>query len=139
KDMQELSKPGAPRYQAWRATAQKGTYLIDESVHISSFDLTCPRQRCTRDETRKGSGEISVPAEASKSNKGAAAGLSAVEFDAGKNALTVTLPAPLLGLPITETITTDEPGRPAPKGPQQKSQWFRVNAAGGYMHEKPFT
>ena len=35
KDVQELSKPDASRYQAWRPTAQKGSYLIDETVHIS--------------------------------------------------------------------------------------------------------
>jgi hypothetical protein len=140
KGIDELSRQDAPRYQAWRPTAQRGTYLIDETVHISSFDLACPRQRCTRDETRKGSGEITLPQDA-KRKKGEAASLAAVELDAGKNTLTVTLPAPLLPLPITETITTNEPKgeTPTPKGPQPKLQGFRVNAAGGYMHEKPFT
>lgn len=142
KDAQELTKPGAPRYQAWRPTAQKGTYQIDERVHISSFDPACPRQRCTRDETRKGGGEILLPPGANtKRNKGAAAGISAVELDSGKNTLSVTLPVPLFPLPIIETITGDETGSgtPTPKGPQQKLHSFRVNAAGGYMHEKPFT
>lgn len=141
KDIDELSKPGAPRYQAWHATAQKGTYLIDEKVLISTFDLACPGQRCTRDETRKGSGEIVVPVDAnSKMDKGTSAGFSAVELDAVKNTLTVTLPVPML-LPITETITTDahESGTPTPKGPQQKLQGFRVNAAGDYAHKTPFT
>ena len=88
KDAQELGKPGAMRYQAWRPTAQRGTYNIDESVHISVTDPICtskPRHRCTRDEVRKGSGEIPVPAEAkTKQNKGATAGLSAVEVDAAQ-------------------------------------------------------
>ena len=147
KDIAELSKQDALRYQAWRPTSQAGTYLIDEAVHISSPDPICaskPRHRCTRDETRKGSGEIPVPAEAkSKQNKGAAAGISAVELDAAKNTLTVTLPVALSMLPYTETIVTDEPegthDTPTPKGPQQKLLAYRVNAAGSIMHEKPFT
>ena len=145
KDAQELATPGAPRYQAWRPTAQKGSYLIDETVHISVTDPICtsrPRHRCTRDEVRKGSGEIPVPPEAKK-NPAAAVGISAVELDAGKNTLTVTLPVPLFPLPYTETITTDEPegthDTPTPKGPQQKLLRFRVDAAGGVTHDKPFT
>jgi hypothetical protein len=146
KDAQSLMQPDAPRYQAWRPTAQKGSYLIDEAVHISVTDPICtskPRHRCTRDETRKGSGEIPVPAEAnSKRNKGAAAGISAVELDAARNTLTVGLPVPLSLLPYTETITTDEPegthDTPTPKGPQQKMQSLRVSAEGGAM-PKPFT
>ena len=145
KDAQELTKPGAPRYQAWRPTAQKGSYLIDETVHISVTDPICtsrPRHRCTRDEVRKGSGEIPLPPDAKK-NPGAAAGISAVEVDAGKNTLTVGLPVPLFLLPYTETITTDEPAgthdTPTPKGPQQKLHRFRVNAAGGITHDKAVT
>jgi hypothetical protein len=137
KDMQELSKQDAARYQAWRPTAERGTYLIEETVHNSLFDMACPRQHCTRDETRKGSGEIKLPPEV-KVRKGEAASIAAVEVDSGKNTLTLVLPAPLLPLPITETITTDEikPETPTPKGPQPKLQSFRVNASGGY---KPFT
>ena len=145
KDAQELGKPGAPRYQAWRPTAQKGSYFIEETVHISVTDPICtgkPRHRCTRDEVRKGSGEIPVPPDAKKS-PGAAAGISAVEVDAGKSTLTVALPVPMFLLPYTETITTDEPegthDTPTPKGPQQKQLRFRVNAAGAVTHEKPIT
>jgi hypothetical protein len=145
KDAQELGKPGAPRYQAWRPTAQKGSYLIDETVHISVTDPICtglPRHRCTRDEVRKGSGEIPLPPGAKK-DRGASAGISAVEVDAGKNTLTVTLPVPMFLLPYTETITTNEPegthDTPTPKGPQQKQLSFRVNAAGGITHDKPIT
>lgn len=145
KDIQELANPGAPRYQAWRPTAQTGSYLIDETAHISVTDPICtslPRHRCTRDEVRKGSGAIPLPPEAKK-NPGAAAGISAVEVDTVKNTLTVGLPVPLFLLPYTETITTDEPegthDTPTPKGPQQKLHRFRVNAAGGVTHDKPFT
>ena len=135
-DARELPKPGAARYQAWRATAQKGSYLIDETAHLSVTDPICmshPRHRCTRDEVRKGSGEIPLPPDAKK-NPLAITGLAAVEVDAGKNTLTVGLPIPLFPLPYTETITTDEPdgthGEPAPKGPQQKLHSFRVGNAG---------
>lgn len=145
KDIQELANPGAPRYQAWRPTAQTGSYLIDETVHISVTDPICtslPRHRCTRDEVRKGSGAIPLPPEAKK-NPDATAGISAVEVDTVKNTLTVGLPVPLFLLPYTETITTDEPegthDTPTPKGPQQKLHRFRVNAAGGVTHDKPFT
>lgn len=145
KDAEQLAKPGAPRYQAWRPTLQKGSYSIDETAHISVPDPICtgrPRNRCTRDEVRKGSGEIPMPPD-TKKNRGAAAGISAVEVDAGKNTITVSLPVPLVPLPYTETITTDEPegthDTPTPKGPQKKSHWFRVNADGDAMHDKPLT
>ncbi|MEA3194398.1 MAG: hypothetical protein QOD26_2731 [Betaproteobacteria bacterium] len=138
KDMQALGTPDAPRYQAWRATAQTGSYLIDETVHVSVPDPLCakrPRQRCTRDEVRKGSGDLSLPREAKK-NRVAATGISAVEVDTGKNTLTLRLPAPLLPLPYTETITTDEPSRSEdPKGPQKKQHSFRA----GVAYDKPLT
>jgi hypothetical protein len=145
KDIAELSKPGTPRYQAWRATAQKGSYSIDETVHISSPDPICvhlPRHRCTRDERRVGTGEVPVPPEGKRDPR-AAAGYSAAELDAQKNTLTLALPVPMFALPYTETIVTDEPAgthdTPTPKGPQQRLLRFRVNAAGGVTHDKPLT
>jgi hypothetical protein len=144
-DARELATAGTPRYQAWRATAQKGSYRIDETVHISVTDPICtsrPRHRCTRDEVRAGVGEIPLPPEAKK-NGLAAAGLAAAEVDASKNTLTLTLPVPLFPLPYTETITSDEPAgthdTPTPKDPQQKLLRFRVDAAGGVTHDKPIT
>ena len=146
-DIAELSKPGAPRYQAWRATAQRGTYAIDETVHVSIPDPICsgkPRNRCTRDEVRKGGGAVPVPPEAhSKGNRGAAAGLGAVEIDTARKTLTLNLPIALGMLPYTETITTDEPAgsrdTPTPKGPQARQLLFRVSTDGAGMMEKPFT
>ena len=139
------AQPDAVRYQAWRPTAQKGTYLIEETVHISSPDPICmelPSGRCTRDEVRKGSGEIPVPT-GTGNDAGAKAGISALEIDSSKNTFTVTLPAPLHPLPYTETITTDEPegthDTPTPKGPQQKLLSFRVSDKGGVMQEEPYT
>jgi hypothetical protein len=147
KDIAELSKPGAARYQAWRATAQRGTYAIEEAVHVSIPDPICngkPRNRCTRDEVRKGGGAVPVPPEAhSKGNQGAAAGLGAVEVDNARNTLTINLPNALGMLPYTETITTDEPAgsrdTPTPKGPQARQLLYRVSADGSGMMEKPFT
>lgn len=145
KEAQALTKPDALRYQAWRPTAQTGSYLIDETVHISVTDPICanrPRHRCTRNEVRKGSGEIPFPAGVKK-DRAAAAGVSAIEVDADKNTFTIALPVPMFPLPYTETITTDEPAgthdTPTPKGPQQKLHRFRVNAGGAVTHDKPFT
>ena len=142
---QGLGKPGAPRYQAWRPTAQTGTYRIDETVHISSTDPICmslPHARCTRDEVRTGSGDIPLPPDVKK-NPEAAAGFSSVELDSSKNTLTVLLPVPLFPLPYTETITTDEPegthDTPTPVGPHQQLLRFRVNAKGDVTHDQPFT
>jgi len=139
------SQPDAVRYQAWRPTAQKGTYLIDETVHISSTDPICvelPGNRCTRDEVRKGSGEIPVPT-GTDDDAGARAGLSGLEIDSSKSSFVLTLPVPFLPLPYTETITTDEPegthDTPTPKGPQQKLLSFRVSDKGGVMQEEPYT
>ena len=144
KEAQEAFAPGAPRYQAWRGTAQKTSYLVDETAHISVTDPICasrPRHRCTRDEVRKGAGEIPLPPELMKNARDAASVNWGVEVDAGKNALTLALPVPLFPLPYTETITTDEPAgthdTPTPKGPQKKQLLFRVNAAGGTTHDKP--
>jgi hypothetical protein len=142
KDAQALAAPDALRYQAWHATAQRGTYLIYETAHVSVPDPLCnsrPRHRCTRDELRQGSGEVPLPPEARKS-RGAAVGISAAEVDAGKNTLTLRLPVPMFPLPYTETITTDEPagGRdtPTPKGPQKKQHSFR---SGITSDNKPLT
>ena len=145
KEAQEAFTPGAPRYQAWRSTLQKGSYTILETAHISVTDPICtsrPRHRCTRDEVRKGSGEIPLPPQAKK-NPAALSGFSGVEIDMVKNTLTVQLPVPLFPLPYIETITTDEPegthDTPTPRGPQQKSRSFGVNAKSGATNDKPFT
>ena len=139
-----MAAPGAPRYQAWRATAQKGTYLIDEHAQISNADPICtgkPRHRCTREETRKGAGDVPMP-DAGRKNKGAA-GISAVEWDTAKNTLTILPPIPLAPLGYTETIKSDEPDgtyeTPIARGPRQKQAFFRVSASGsGYQYDKPF-
>ena len=139
-----LIKPEAMRHQAWRPTAQKGSYLIDETTFISSPDPICaklPRKRCTRNEKRLGSGELVIPAEL-KNSKGVREGVSSVEIDMQKNSLKLTLPVPIGSLPYTETITTDEPAgthdTPTPKGPQKKEHRFRVTAGGGILQDAAF-
>lgn len=130
-------QPGAPRYQLWAATAQKGSYMIDETAHSVLADPICqPTLHCTRNEVRKGSGDL-PPRSATKKDVGL---FYAAEVDTAKNTLTITLPVPLLPLPYTETITTNEPNgardTPTPKGPRSKQVVFRTTADG---NNKPFT
>jgi len=135
-DIEAASKQGAPRYQVWQATTLKGRYTIDESTHIVHADPICvslPKQRCTRDEVRKGAGDLPLPPQATKDPK-ALAGNSSFEIDLVKNTITLALPGPLFPMPYTETITTDEPAGthslPTPKGPQPRTLVFRVGNDG---------
>ncbi len=137
KQTAEVVKPGAPRYQAWRTTAQRGSYTIDETARSVLADPIClPTQRCTRNEVRKGAGAL-------PSNTAVAQGVgafNAVEVDTAKKTLTIALPVPALPLPYTETITTNEPDgardTPTPKGPQPRQLVFRTSADG---NNKPIT
>jgi hypothetical protein len=135
-----VMQPGALRYQLWQATAQQGSYEIDESLHIVHADPICmslPKARCTRDEKRQGAGAApgALP-EAVKSGLGG--GFALAEVDTGAGTITLRLPAALNLLPYTETITTDEPhGTHAvapPRGPQRRLLDF--HAAREF---KPFT
>ena len=140
-DMAAMAAPGAARYQAFRATSQRGSYLIDEEARISNADPIClprPRGRCTRSETRKGGGTVPVPAAGDRG----AAGVAAVEWDSARGTLTLMPPVPLGMLAYTETITSDEPDgtydTPIARGARSKQAFFRVSAAGsGYHHDKP--
>ncbi len=144
-DIEAIGKQGAPRYQAWQATTLKGRYAIDEQTHIVHADPICvslPRQRCTRDEVRKCSGDLPLPPEAAKNPK-ALAGNSAFEVDLVKNTVTLALPGPLFPMPYTATVTTDEPAGthsvPTPKGPQARLLVFRVGDTGAASTGKPWT
>jgi hypothetical protein len=108
KDIAEVSKQGAPRYQMWRATAQKGTYSIDEAAHRLDADPICRELRCTSDQTRKGSGEV-PPAPSAKTDANAAAGVAMLEVDSTGRTMTLQLPVPLNALPYTQTLTTNNP------------------------------
>lgn len=157
KDAQGLL-PGAPRYQAWQATAQKGTYMIEETLrfessYVGEAENLCaklPRARCTRDETRKGAADVPQPP-AAKAKDGLIGG-SAVEVDTAKNTLTIMLPTPFPHrLPYTETVKTnyfdlvkhrkgeDDSLMRKLDGTTQNLHTFRVTADGKPYHEKPFT
>lgn len=144
-DIEAASKQGAPRYQAWQATTLKGRYAIDEATHIVHADPICmslPKARCTRDEVRKGGGDLPLPPQASRDAK-ALAGNSSFEVDLVKNTITLALPGPLFPMPYTETITTDEPAGthsvPTPKGPQPRTLFFRVGEDGAASTGKYWT
>lgn len=120
----QAMQPDAPRFQAWNAVAQKGSFEIDESAHIVHADPICvslPKARCTRDEKRQGTGALPMPP-ADTAKGGGGTGL--VEIDTAKGSLAVQLPVVLGLFPIVETITTDEPAgtheTPTPKGPQRR-------------------
>ncbi len=138
-DIDELSKPGAIRYQNWIAAGQKGSYSIKEVVHVSVTDPICtshPRHRCTRDEIRVGNGDLPAPPDAKKRPQGVTDSFAEAEVDSAKNTLTLRLPLPLTVLDYIETITTDEPegthSVPTPKGPHKMQMVFRTE-------EKEFT
>lgn len=142
-DAAEVFKPGAPRYQAWRSTSQQGNYRIDETLHVRVTDPICmeiPGGVCTRDEVRKGEGAVPLPP---GDNAAAAAGIAAVEVDAAKGTLIIRLPVPLMPLPYTETITTDEPegthDTPTPKGPLSQLLNFGGTGPGNLYDLKPIT
>lgn len=140
KETAAVMQPDALRYQLWQATAQQGSYEIDESLHIVHADpicMTLPKARCTRDEKRQGSG--AAPAALPETVKsGMGGGFALAEVDTGANTLTLRLPGALNLLPTTETITTDEPRGThevePPKGPQKRLFDFREA-----REIKPFT
>jgi len=110
-DVVKASDLGPPRYQIWRATAQKGTYSIDETVHIVDADpicMTLPGARCTTDTSSKGAGEIAPPPGV-KPDPASTAGLSALEVDSVKKTLMIALPIPLNMLSYQQTVKTDDP------------------------------
>lgn len=113
REVADMSKAPANRYQRWQAQSLKGTYTVDESLKLVHSDPICvhhPKLRCTRTETRKGAGAVPPPPAAQKDPR-VGAGFSGVEVDTGKNTFTVLLPLPLNTLPIEQTIATDEPER----------------------------
>lgn len=142
-DIDAMAGQVAPRYQAWQALSQQGRYRIDETAHIVHGDPICmslPRARCTRDERREGAGDIPLPPQAKKSPQGLP-GVAAFEVDRVRQTITLVLPVPLMPLPYTETITTDEPAgthsTPTPKGPQPRQLAMRTSA--GSASAQPMT
>ena len=105
-DIQKLSKVDASRYQVWRFLTQKGTYHVDEFYKGQTADPACmekPAQRCNREETRKGNGDISSPP-GSKGQSGAM-----FEVDAQKKDIVFMLPGPLGPMKYNSEVKSDFP------------------------------
>jgi hypothetical protein len=101
--------PEAPRYQLWDAGSgqAQGRYEVNEFLHAVHGDPICmslPKQRCTRDESRKGQGPLGW---SNKPGHGAA-GVAQAEWDSRSGQLTLSLPG-LGPLPVQDSVKTDEP------------------------------
>lgn len=100
------STMSGPRYQLWQPVSQKGTYAIDETHTGQTSDPACmnkPKQRCTREETRKGGGDIPAP----PGSKNASAAMFEVD-NVGK-AVMIKLPVPLGALTYTKQVISNFP------------------------------
>jgi len=100
------SAMSGPRYQLWQPVSQNGSYLVDETYRAQTSDPLCsgkPKQRCTREETRKGGGGIPVPAGAK--NMSAAM----LEVDSVGKEIMIKLPVPLSTLNYTRQVNSDFP------------------------------
>lgn len=109
-DIQKLGKTSGPRYQLWKAVSQKGTFFVNEYYKGKTADPACmekPGQRCNREETRKGSGDIASPP--GKAN----ASIAMFEVDAQKKDIVMTLPAPMMPLTYNREVKSDFPGETA--------------------------
>jgi len=105
-DAATASKMGAPRYQLWQPVSQKGTYVIDESYRSQTSDPLCmnkPKQICSREETRKGGGDIPAPPGAKDTSA------AMLEVDGQKKDVLIKLPIPLSALTYTSQVTSDHP------------------------------
>lgn len=123
KEVADISKAPANRFQRWHAQSLKGSYSVDESFKSVLADPICthhPKLRCSRSETRKGAGALPPPKIAAKENPRAAASFSGIEVDTVKNTFTVLLPVPMTMLPVEETIATDQPEHAKENGKRNK-------------------
>ena len=102
----ELVAMSGPRYQLWKPVSQQGTYAIDETYRSQTAAPACmnkPKQRCTREETRKGGGDI--PSTAGSKNASAAM----FEVDSVNNEVLIKLPVPMGALTYTRQVTSNFP------------------------------
>jgi hypothetical protein len=105
-DAAAASKMLGPRYQLWQPVSQKGTYLVDESYRAQTSDPLCmgkPKQRCSREETRKGGGDIPPP----PGSRFTSAAM--LEVDSEKKDVFIKLPIPLSALTYSKQVTSDFP------------------------------
>jgi hypothetical protein len=105
----KAAQPGAPRYQTWQpGETLQGRYEVDEFMHVVHGDPICvslPRQRCTRDESRKGLGALQLK----PSNRdGLILGATRLEWDARQGTLALSLPM-LSQAPAQDSVKTNEP------------------------------
>ena len=127
KDIDSIGKPpGEPAYQSWRLASAKGKFTVNETAHITSTDPICigkPRNRCTRDETRKGDADLPMI-----DKQGMVMTEAAYELDMNTKTVTVHIPLPAMPLPVTQNIITDEPDGMhdvnTPKGPHKINMMF---------------
>ena len=106
KDIEKLGKVDGPRYQLWKLVTQRGTYAIDEYYKGQTADPACmekPKQRCNREEARKGGGDVPAPTKS-------IAGRAQFEVDAQKKDLVLMLPVAMAPLPHQRAIRSDFPG-----------------------------
>lgn len=100
------STMAGPRYQVWQPVSQHGTYAVDETYRAQTGDPLCmskPKQRCSREETRKGGGDIPAPA-GSKN-----ASMAMLEVDSVNKDALIRLPIPLGALTYTRQVNSDFP------------------------------
>jgi hypothetical protein len=101
------SRQDGPRYQAWRALSQTGTYTINEMYRGQTADPACmekPRARCNRQENRKGGGELQPPPGSRVSPS-----VAQFEVDSLKRDVFLTLPVPLSAMSYTREVKSDFP------------------------------
>ncbi len=105
-DVAAATKLDGPRYQIWVPSAEKGTYSIDESYRAKTSDPLCsgkPNHQCSREETRKGAGNVPLLA-GSKD-----AYTTRLEIDSERKEIYIMLPLPLVGVGYTQQVTSDFP------------------------------
>ena len=103
-DVSEAMKQDGPRYQSWLPRSETGTFLIDEEYRSKVFDPGChdkPNSQCSREETRKGSGELPRP----PGSQGAYT--TRLDVDTLRKDIYIVLPVPLVGLGYTKQVTSN--------------------------------
>jgi hypothetical protein len=96
-------KPMTPRYQAWVAKAQSGSYEVAETERHEFLDQQCPDLQCVADTATRGKGPAPAPRQAGMPT----AGVGLVEVDSTGGAIVVNLPVPHAPLPVTRVVSSN--------------------------------